>query len=72
MKIMRKPIVCYCGTLTERKIITKKVPIGLQDILLENIPAEVCPGCGEIYFDGKMLLDFEKAVMKKSVQKTYR
>ncbi len=69
---MNKPIVCYCGTLTERKKITRKVPIGQQDVLLENVDADICPNCGEIYFDGKMLLDVEKAVKKKSIEKTYR
>lgn len=48
--------------------ITKNVPIGKQMVLLENVDAKVCQKCGEIYLDGKMIIDIEKEMEKSSTK----
>ena len=69
MNISDKQIVCHCGTSTERKIISKKIPVGKQNVPLKNVEADVCPNCGEIYFDGKMILDISKKIKEKEILK---
>ena len=49
--------------------VTQKVPIGKQFVLLENVDAKVCQKCGEIYLDGKMILDIESQIEKNSTKK---
>jgi YgiT-type zinc finger domain-containing protein len=54
-----KYLNCKCENQKREKI-TKKIPIGGTIVLVENAPARVCQDCGEIYFDGKYLLELEK------------
>ena len=60
----KKAVVCYCGTQTIRKIITESIPMKGRTVVLEDVLADVCPNpnCGEIYFDGEMILDVEKQI----------
>ena len=61
---MKPSIDCYCKNFTSRKV-TKEIPIAGKKILVEDHLAKVCDDCGEIYFDGKFILDLEKQVKSR-------
>jgi YgiT-type zinc finger domain-containing protein len=50
---------CNCENLVKKKI-TDTLPIAGQMVKVENAPARVCEDCGEVYFEGRFLLDLEK------------
>jgi YgiT-type zinc finger domain-containing protein len=62
---MNKKIICDCDGLMESRKVTKKIPIGKEEILLEDVDAKVCRKCGEIYLDGKMILALESEVKER-------
>ena len=62
---MNKEFICDCGGVMESRKVTKKIPIGKEEILLEDVEAKVCRKCGEIYFDGKMILALESEIKKR-------
>jgi YgiT-type zinc finger domain-containing protein len=64
----KKPFICECGGKMEIKIVTRQIPIGGQIITLQNVEAKVCPKCGEIYYNGKMLLEIENKIENESLQ----
>jgi len=49
----------------EKKIITTEIPLAKQKVLLENVEVSVCSDCGEIFFDGAMLLKLEAELLGK-------
>ena len=49
----------------ESRKVTKKIPVGKEEILLEDVEAEVCRKCGEIYFDGKLILALESEIKER-------
>ncbi len=65
MNTSSKKNICDCGGVMKSEKITRDVPIGKQYVLLENVDAKVCQKCGEIYLDGKMILDIESEIEKK-------
>lgn len=69
MANLNQKIICQC--VDEKMLIqkiTEKIPIGKQEILLENVDAKVCEKCGEIYFDGEMILALEGEMQKKQTE----
>jgi YgiT-type zinc finger domain-containing protein len=62
-----KYLNCKCEN-QKRETVTKKIPIGGTIVLVENAPARVCQDCGEIYFDGKYLLELEKKLAQRKPQ----
>lgn len=69
MNTLSKKNVCDCGGVMKSEKVTQNVPIGKQFVLLENVDAKVCQKCGEIYLDGKMILDIESQIEKNSTKK---
>jgi YgiT-type zinc finger domain-containing protein len=55
-----------CGHLTESRIIRDTVRIRRQMVTIERMPVEVCPNCGERYYDGPFILELEKTLAEKS------
>ncbi len=45
--------------------VSKVIRIGKQSVKVENAPARVCPDCGEIYFDGRFILNLEKKLERQ-------
>jgi hypothetical protein len=45
-------VVCAtCGTACEEKLITLALPRSAEGMaMIRNVPAEVCPGCGDTKF----------------------
>ncbi len=68
MNTLNENFICGCGGKMKVEKITKNVPIGKQMVLLENVDAKVCQKCGEIYLDGKMIIDIEKEMEKSSTK----
>ncbi|HEX8735090.1 MAG TPA: YgiT-type zinc finger protein [Pyrinomonadaceae bacterium] len=62
---MNKEFICDCGGVMESKKVTKKIPFGKEEILLEDVDAKVCQKCAEIYFDGKMILAIESKIKER-------
>ena len=52
----------------EIKKISKKIPIGKQEVFLDDVDAKVCLKCGEIYLDGEMILALEAEIKKNTRQ----
>jgi YgiT-type zinc finger domain-containing protein len=50
---------CNCENFVKRKI-TDTLPIAGQMVKVVDAPARVCKDCGEVYFEGRFLLDLEK------------
>lgn len=69
MANLNQKIICQCADekILSQKV-TKKIPIGKQEILLGNVDAKVCEKCGEIYFDGEMILALEAEIQKKQTK----
>ncbi|HXH70733.1 MAG TPA: YgiT-type zinc finger protein [Pyrinomonadaceae bacterium] len=68
MNTSTKNFVCDCGGEMEIKKISKKIPIGKQEIFLDDVDAKICLKCGEIYFDGEMILALEAEIKKNTRQ----
>jgi len=62
---MNKEFICDCGGVMESRKVTKKIPIGKEEVFLENVDAKVCSECGEIYFDGEMILALESKIKER-------
>ncbi|CAN5488231.1 hypothetical protein BH10ACI1_BH10ACI1_06870 [soil metagenome] len=58
---------CSCKNQKREKI-TKEIPLAGTKVLVKDAPARVCQDCGEIYFDGKYLLELEKKLTKLKPQ----
>ena len=57
----------YCDGVTETKAVSRTFKRFGQEFRFENIEAEVCLKCGEIYFDGKTLKEIEKKIRRESL-----
>jgi YgiT-type zinc finger domain-containing protein len=68
MNTSTKNFVCDCGGEMEIKKISKKIPIGKQEVFLDDVDAKVCLKCGEIYLDGEMILALEAEIKKNTRQ----
>jgi YgiT-type zinc finger domain-containing protein len=55
---------CSCRNTKPEKI-TKEISIGTEKVLVQDAPARVCLDCGEIYFDGKYIMELTRKVRKK-------
>jgi YgiT-type zinc finger domain-containing protein len=62
---MNKEFICDCGGVMENRKVTKKIPTGKEEILLENVNAKVCQKCGEVYFVGKMIIALESKIKER-------
>ena len=58
---------CGCKNQKREKV-TMEIPIAGTKVLVKDAPARVCQDCGEIYFDGKYLLELEKKLTKLKPQ----
>ena len=68
MNSLNKHLECeYCDGVTETKSVSRTFKRFGQDFRFENIEAEVCPKCGEIYFDGQMLKEIEEKIRRQSL-----
>ena len=68
MNSLNKHLECeYCDGVTETKSVSRTFKRFGQDFRFENIKAEVCPKCGEIYFDGKILKEIEEKIRRQSL-----
>jgi YgiT-type zinc finger domain-containing protein len=55
---------CYfCKGKIEKRMIRHVHQWGEQIFIFKNVPAEVCPQCGETYFGPKALEKMDKVVM---------
>jgi len=67
---MNKHLTCEnCGEITETEFINKIIRHLGNEVLAENLEAEVCQKCGERYFSGKVLLELENQIEKGEIQK---
>ncbi len=55
---------CNCENTVKRKV-TDTIPIAGQMVKVTDAPARVCADCGEIYFEGRFILDLEKKLFKR-------
>jgi YgiT-type zinc finger domain-containing protein len=68
MKFLNKHLECeFCDGTTETKTVSRTFKRFGQEFRFENIEAEVCPKCGEIYFDGKILKEIEEKIRRESL-----
>ena len=68
MNSLNKHLECeYCDGVTETKSVSRTFKRFGQDFRFENIEAEVCPKCGEIYFDGQTLKEIEEKIRRQSL-----
>ena len=58
---------CNCENLVKRKV-TDTIPVAGRMIEVNDAPARVCLDCGEIYFEGKYLLNLEKEIKDREKQ----
>ena len=69
MNDIKENITCdACGETTETKFVSKSFKRKGQTFSFQNVKAQVCPNCGERYFDGKTMLAIEKE-MKAGLEK---
>ena len=68
MNTSTKKFDCDCGGEMEIKKVSKKIPVGKQEVFLDDVDAKVCLKCGEIYFDGEMILALEAEIKKNTRQ----
>lgn len=68
MKPLNKHLECeFCDGVTETKSVNRTFKRFGREFDFENIEAEVCPKCGEIYFDGKMLKEIEEKIRRQAL-----
>ncbi len=60
--------ICNCSAV-EIKVITTEIPIANQKVILENVEVKVCLDCGEIQFDGRMILALESKILNSRTDK---
>ncbi len=66
MKFLNKHLECeFCDGITETKSVSRTFKRFGREFQFENIEAEVCPNCGEIYFDGKTLKEIEEKIRRQ-------
>ena len=67
---MNKHLICEkCGGETETKFVDKNIFHKGQNYFIENIKAEVCPDCGERYFNANVLLEIENRIEQGKYRK---
>lgn len=54
-----------CGAWTESHIISDTLPICGQMVTVDKVPVEICPNCGNRYYDGPFILELERAMAEK-------
>lgn len=63
-------LICeFCDGVTETKYITKTFDYLGQPFTFDNIKAEVCKNCGEIYIDGSTMVEIENEMERKLLRK---
>jgi YgiT-type zinc finger domain-containing protein len=67
MKFSTKQIHCdFCEIgITETKFVSKKFKRFGQEFTFDQIEAEVCNNCGEVYLDGKTVKKIEQQIKDK-------
>jgi YgiT-type zinc finger domain-containing protein len=67
MKFSTKQINCdFCeGGVTESKVISKTFNRFGQLFKIENIKAEVCNNCGEVYLESQSVKEIDKKIEQK-------
>jgi YgiT-type zinc finger domain-containing protein len=58
---------CSCTNQKPAKV-TKIIRIAKQEVNVEDAPAFICQDCGEVYFDGKYILDLGRRVREHQKQ----
>ncbi len=65
-KIINEHLLCeFCDGTTETKYISKTFKRKGQEFTFHNIQVELCPKCGEFYYDGKILMQIEIEIKQK-------
>lgn len=64
--IKAKYIPCDCGGRAIRSQASTSFRIGNKSVTVDNIPAFVCPECGEPFFDGPSLVRIEKQLKREA------
>ncbi len=57
----------FCDTLTKTKLVSREKIRNGKGYSLQ-MKAEVCPNCGEQYYDGERLAEFEKMVKSRHIK----
>lgn len=61
-----KHLLCeFCDGTTETKYISKTYKRERQEFTFHNVQVELCPKCGEIYWDGMILGQMEAEIKQK-------
>ncbi len=59
-------ILCeFCDGTTETKYISETFKREGQEFTFHNVQVELCPKCGEIYWDGMILRQLEAEIKQK-------
>lgn len=61
---MKESTDCKCEKIKREKV-TQVIRIAKQDVLIENAPARVCQDCGEIYLEGRFILNLEGKLLSE-------
>lgn len=56
---------CNCQKLSSQKL-DMEIPVAGQKVFVKDVPIRVCDDCGEIYVDGKFIINLERQVKRKS------
>ena len=68
MKFLNKHLECeFCDGTTETRSVSRIFKRFGREFRFENIEAEICPKCGEIYFDGKTLKEIEEKIRRQAL-----
>lgn len=60
-----------CGGMMVAKQIEYEKKIGSKRMLFEDVPADVCVSCEEVWIDGKVLQNLEKVFLKPKKTSRY-
>jgi YgiT-type zinc finger domain-containing protein len=62
-----KPVIdCHrCGTIMEFHIMPDTVKIRGQLVTVEKMPVDICPNCGERYYNGPFIVELERAMAEQ-------
>ncbi len=69
---MDDPKLCaLCGGTLEHKTITHQQPWGAELYEFEDVPAQVCRQCGEVYLDSKVTQAIDAVIQQHPEPKRY-
>jgi YgiT-type zinc finger domain-containing protein len=58
---------CSCRNTKPAKV-TKEIRVAGTTVLVQDAPVNICQTCGEIYFDGKYIMELSKKIKKSEIQ----